>query len=254
MWFTRNTRSVLSVSLLALLAASIAGAASAVLGTTKTSMRFEGDKANTGFVTYTGDGMTHQLTLSEDFVTPDAPAPHWQIVDSRGQAYLLQRLMVKDGMSGGERLNRTIAVPSHVPDIAKVQIWCAFAETLLGETTFDSTIPLDQSGASAMRAPTTSQFMGVKANTGTASFSRSGSVRTLTLSDDFKVPDAPAPHWQVVDSRGATYLLQRLLIKNNGFNKAIVVPDYVPDVATVQIWCAWAETLLGEASFAAPVN
>ena len=30
----------------------------------------------------------------------------------------------------------TLSVPKYVPDIAKVQIWCAFAETNLGEAVF----------------------------------------------------------------------------------------------------------------------
>src|SRR5574341_1221828 len=58
-----------------------------------------------------------------------------------------------------------------------------------------------------------SMFQGVKANTGTVTHSTEGGHSVLTLSDDFKVPDAPAPHWQVVDSHGNTYLLQRLVIK-----------------------------------------
>ena len=33
----------------------------------------------------------------------------------------------------------------------------------------------------------------------------------------------------------------------------LVIPPFVKDVAKVQIWCAWAEVLLGEASFAQPV-
>ena len=53
----------------------------------------------------------------------------------------------------------------------------------------------------------------------------------LTLSDDFKVPDTPDPHWQVVDSKGRTYLLQRLPVKGDKVNRSIVVPAYVPDVA-----------------------
>jgi len=32
------------------------------------------------------------------------------------------------------------------------------------------------------------------------------------------------------------------------------VPSYVRDIARVQIWCAFAETLLGEASFETPVG
>jgi hypothetical protein len=100
----------------------------------------------------------------------------------------------------------------------------------------------------------TKPFTGVKANTGYATHSRQGNQQILTLSDDFKVPDAPAPHWQIVDSRGNTYLLQRLVIKGDKFHKQITLPPYIRDVAKVQIWCAWAETLLGEAPFDAPVK
>ncbi|HKY33208.1 MAG TPA: hypothetical protein VJV23_11775 [Candidatus Polarisedimenticolia bacterium] len=91
----------------------------------------------------------------------------------------------------------------------------------------------------------TTTFAGVKVNGGTVSHA----ADTLTLSADFKVPDAPAPHWQVVDSKGNVYLLQRLVIKGDKLNKTITLPSYVSDVAKVQIWCAWAEVLLGEASF-----
>jgi len=106
----------------------------------------------------------------------------------------------------------------------------------------------------AADAHTTNTFSGVKVNGGTATHSKQGNRHVLTLSDDFKVPDAPAPHWQVVDSKGNTYLLQRLVVKGDKFNKQIVVPSYVTDIAKIEIWCAWAETLLGEASFAAPLK
>src|SRR4051812_34618948 len=53
-------------------------------------------------------------------------------------------------------------------------------------------------------------FQGVKANAGTVTYSQQGDKEILTLSDDFKIPDAPAPHWQIVDSLGNTYLLERL--------------------------------------------
>ena len=75
---------------------------------------------------------------------------------------------------------------------------------------------------------------------------------TLTLSDDFVAPQTPDPHWQVVDSKGNTYLLQKLMIKGDKMNKSIVVPNYVADIKTVQIWCAFAEVNLGEASFDRP--
>ena len=101
---------------------------------------------------------------------------------------------------------------------------------------------------------TSSKFEGPKANTGTVSQSKQGHMNVLTLSDDFVVPDTPAPHWQVVDSKGNVYLLQRVDIKGGKVNKSITLPSYIPDVAKVQIWCAWAETILGEAPFESPVS
>src|SRR5574341_457671 len=99
----------------------------------------------------------------------------------------------------------------------------------------------------ADHAHTSTKFDGAKANKGTVTHVKESGKDVLKLSDDFKVPDTPAPHWQVVDSHGNTYLLQRLVIKGDKLNKSITVPAYVQDVAKVQIWCAWAETLLGEA-------
>ena len=101
---------------------------------------------------------------------------------------------------------------------------------------------------------TSRPFAGVKANTGTVTHTKENGQSVLTLSDDFKVPDTPDPHWQVVDSKGKTYLLQRLPVKGDKVNRRIIVRAYVPDAAKVQIWCAFAETLLGEAEFASPVK
>jgi hypothetical protein len=105
-----------------------------------------------------------------------------------------------------------------------------------------------------MMSHATSVFRGVSVNSGTATHTKNGGHNVLTLSDDFKVPDAPAPHWQVVDSKGNVYLLQRLTVKDNKYNKSITLPSYVGDVAKVQIWCSFAEALLGEASFEKPVK
>ena|SRR5689334_20409360 len=95
-------------------------------------------------------------------------------------------------------------------------------------------------------------FAGVKANTGSVTLSSSGNQRTLTLSDDFKAPEAPDPHWQVVDNEGRVYLLQKLTVKGltgDKMNRSITLPAYIKSVAKVQFWCAYAEVLLGEASF-----
>jgi hypothetical protein len=100
----------------------------------------------------------------------------------------------------------------------------------------------------------TKQFQGAKANTGKVIHSKRGDLNVLTLTDDFKVPDTPAPHWQVLDSDGNVYLLKRLLIKGDKFNKSITLPPYIKDVKKVQIWCAWAESVLGETDFETPVK
>jgi hypothetical protein len=227
------------------------GSTHAAAQSAHTTSVFQGVKVNGGTATHSTRGRSHVLTLSGDFVVPSTPAPHWQVVDSGGNAYLLQRLMVKG--QNGEKLNQSIVVPPYVPDVAKVQIWCAFAQTLLGESAFAAPVttygPLSQGSAHA-----TTPFAGVKANTGRATHQTVNGRSVLTLSSDFVVPDAPAPHWQVVDSSGNAYLLERLKIKGDVYNRTIVVPAYVPDIAKIQIWCAWAEALLGEASFDAPVH
>jgi hypothetical protein len=56
-----------------------------------------------------------------------------------------------------------------------------------------------------------------------------------------------------VDSKGNVYLLNRLTLKDDKVNRAITLPAYIPDIVRVQMWCAWAEVVLGEASFSSPV-
>ena len=67
------------------------------------------------------------------------------------------------------------------------------------------------------------------------------------------VPEAPDPHWRVVDLKGTVFLLDRVKLKDVKINRSITLPPYVRDVATVQFWCAFVEVVLGEASFAKPV-
>src|SRR3989449_7118227 len=111
--------------------------------------------------------------------------------------------------------------------------------------------------AVAQDAHTTGQFQGPKANKGHVTHSTRDGKSVLTLSDDFVVPDTPDPHWQVVDSDGQVYLLDKLKKKSlpsDKYQKEIVLPSYVKNVSKVIIWCAWAETNLGEASFSSPVQ
>ena len=104
----------------------------------QTSRPFTGAKVNAGTVTHTMQDGKHVLTFSSDFQVPDTPDPHWQIVDSKGRVFLLQRLKIKGALAGvaGDKINTAITLPSYIEDVAKVQIYCAWAEAVLGETTF----------------------------------------------------------------------------------------------------------------------
>ena len=129
--FQRSFAAMAAMTMIAALALS-----SSVSAQGRTSTPFVGVKANTGRVTLTGSAGALVLTLSEDFKAPEAPDPHWQVVDSKGRIYLLQKLTVKGLV--GDKMNRSITLPAYITDVAKVQFWCAYAEVLLGEASFGS--------------------------------------------------------------------------------------------------------------------
>ena len=121
-----------------LMTASILFAVSALAQDMHTSSKFQGSKANQGHVTHsTRDGKS-VLTLSDDFVVPDTPDPHWQLVDSDGNVYLVDKLKTKAFI--GTNYKKEIVVPSYVKNVSKVVIWCAFAEVNLGEASFSSPV------------------------------------------------------------------------------------------------------------------
>ncbi len=102
-------------------------------------------------------------------------------------------------------------------------------------------------------ADVTTPFAGKAVNGGTVTHEMQGGKHVLTVSSDFKVPGSPDPHWQVIDTRGNAYLLNRLTLKDDKVNRSITLPAYIQDIAKVQMWCAWAEVVLGEASFTKPI-
>ena len=119
-------------------------------------------------------------------------------------------------------------------------------------------VGLMNGGGSAVAATsgdvhTSVKFQGPKANTGTVSHLYENGKSVLRVSDDFKVPDTPAPTWRVVDTNGNVYTLEAFKIKG-GEKRQVVVPPYVMNVAKVQVYCAWAEVLLGETSFSSAVK
>ncbi len=124
------------LSVFALVAAMVTASVSFAANGPQTSSKFEGPKANTGTVTHTVENGKSILRVSADFKVPDTPAPTWRVVDSKGNIYTLDAFKVK----AGNNEKREVVVPSYVHDIVKVQVYCAWAEVLLGEAAFTSPI------------------------------------------------------------------------------------------------------------------
>lgn len=102
------------------------------------STAFNGGAVPSGTVSHAKDGDRHVLTLSENFSIHDEPPdPHWRVIDSRGNVFLLNKLKVQD-----DKINRSIVLPPYIHDVAKVQMWCAFVEAVLGEVQFSKPIAL----------------------------------------------------------------------------------------------------------------
>jgi hypothetical protein len=118
---------------------------------------------------------------------------------------------------------------------------------------FSALVVLALSVTSSYAADVTTPFAGKAVNGGTVTHEMQGGKHVLTVSGDFVVPGSPDPHWQVIDTKGNAYLLNRLTLKDDKVNRSITLPAYIQDVAKVQMWCAWAEVVLGEASFTRPI-
>ncbi len=108
---------------------------------------------------------------------------------------------------------------------------------------------MDQHGMSMAKPVTSGAFHGVEVNGGTVSFSMDKGVGMLSVSKDFALPKSPAPHWQIVDAKGNVYLLNQFRIAGDKTNLTIRLPKYITSVAKVQVWCSYAEVVLGEAKF-----
>ena len=133
-----NMNKAMQFLLRGLLMTTMLFAVSAVAQDAHTTGQFQGPKANKGHVTHsTRDGKS-VLTLSDDFVVPDTPDPHWRVVDSEGNIYDLDKLKKKAFV--GDKYQKEIVVPSYVKNVSKVIIWCAWAEANLGEASFSSPV------------------------------------------------------------------------------------------------------------------
>jgi hypothetical protein len=106
----------------------------------------------------------------------------------------------------------------------------------------------------SMMMAKTGQFKGIEVNKGSATISHSAKGWMVKLSPDFVIPKAPAPHIQIVDSEGNVYLLNQIKVAGNKTHREAVIPTYVKNVASVRIWCSFAEVNLGEAKLAKAIE
>ena len=133
-----NANNTMKYLLHALLATTLLFATSAIAQDVHKSSQFQGPKANKGFVTHSNRDGKSVLALSDDFVVPDTPDPHWRVVDSDGNVYDLDKLKKKALL--GDKYQKEITLPPYVKNVSKVIIWCAWAEANLGEASFSSPV------------------------------------------------------------------------------------------------------------------
>src|SRR5437764_4809167 len=133
-----NMNKTIRFLFLAMLMMTTLFAASAFAQDMHTSSQFQGPKANKGHVTHSNRDGKSVLTLSDDFVVPDTPDPHWRVVDSDGNTYDLDKLKKKALL--GDKYQKEITLPNYVKNVKKVIIWCAWAEANLGEASFSSPV------------------------------------------------------------------------------------------------------------------
>lgn len=99
----------------------------------------------------------------------------------------------------------------------------------------------------------TGAFRGGAVPSGHVKHEREGNRHTLVLSSDFSIHEEPPdPHWRIVDAQGSVFLLDKLKVEGR-INTRIVLPPYITSVARVEMWCAFAETVLGTAEFTDPI-
>ncbi len=123
---------------LPLAVAFVASSISRGVGAQEISTAFSGGAVPSGTVRHSLDHGKHVLTLSDNFSIHDEPPdPHWRAIDSSGNVFLLDKLKIE-----GNKINTSIVLPAYIHDVAKVQMWCAFAEVVLGEVAFPKPIAL----------------------------------------------------------------------------------------------------------------
>jgi hypothetical protein len=125
-------------------------------------------------------------------------------------------------------------------------------QTLLSVSSLAAALSVASVLFAAGMAHTTAKFESPQANTGTVTHTIEDGKSTLRVSADFKVPDTPARIWRVVDSKSNILHAGRFQDQSRG--KRVVVVPCVHDIVKVQVYCAWAEVLLGETSFSSPVS
>ena len=98
-----STKSMFKMGFLSMIAATgLFVASNGFAADAHTTSNFEGVKANTSMAAQAREATGDTRAASEDVRIPETAAPRWQVVDSKGTAYLLTPLQTKDGKASVE--------------------------------------------------------------------------------------------------------------------------------------------------------
>ena len=98
-----STKSMFKMGFLSMIAATgLFVASNGFAADAHTTSNFEGVKANTSMAAQAREATGDTRAASEDVRIPETAAPRWQVVDSKGNVYLLTPLQTKDGKASVE--------------------------------------------------------------------------------------------------------------------------------------------------------
>ena len=117
----------------------------------------------------------------------------------------------------------------------------------------NSAIAMEQK-APMSAAMKTDMFTGIEVKKGAVEFYQKDGKNRLRVTAGFEIPTSPAPHWQIVDKQGNVFLLNQFRLAGDKTNLDIVLPSYIKSISKVQVWCSFAEVVLGEARFSKAVE
>lgn len=104
-----SAKSVVKMGFLSMIAVTgLFGASNGFVAEARTTSNVEDVRAKTGMAAQARKATGEARTVLDDVKSPETPAPREQVVDSKGNVYLLTPLKTKDGEACGEHVHQYI--------------------------------------------------------------------------------------------------------------------------------------------------